>query len=105
MEGLTRVFYLPLDKQQNSEEIMKKADMWCFFTGNGQLFKLVSLFIKKPQTGIHDISVVAHPPVIGNFLERPVHAERRAVRSVGGHGLDNISHSENPCLQKDIIAP
>ena len=40
-----------------------------------------------------------------DFLQRLVQAEGGPVRTVGGHRLYNIGHSEDSRLQEDVLPP
>ena len=51
---------------------------------------------EEPDADVDDVAVVKKALVLGDLVERFVDAPGGTVGAVGGHGLDDIRHRQDP---------
>lgn len=58
----------------------------------------------QQQRGIHHVGVQRQPSAAAQDVQRSRQARCRAVRAWRGHGLDDVGHGQNACLEQDFVS-
>ena len=67
------------------------------------LLKLELLLSKKFQASIYHCEIIKAPAFLRDFLQCLIYTEGRSVWSVRSHGLNHISHTQDSCLQENVL--
>ena len=69
------------------------------------IWKFESFLPKHSQTCINDSGIIKVASIFGDLFQGFVNSNGWPIRPMGSHGFDNIRHTDNAGLQKDVITP
>ena len=68
-------------------------------------FKLKPLFSKKTYADVHRRRIIKGFSTFPDFIKCFLCAKSRTIRPVRRYSLDNISYSQDSCLQENVFTP